>query len=321
MCVVLYTCTCDPFYLFVDLSVYPCAVYFFVLFVSTFLILNVSLFVQLTLEDPNMFGTFFQCRSKGNPCHKTSDRCPVTEAELLMNTVLAGHDECAEALIKTGLDVNLRMSDSKTSVINVAAKYGNYNVLKLLIQAGADVNLTDRYGETALMFAAANNNDHCIDMLIQAGADVKKRSSTGSDALMKAVGISYWKVLNAHRSDLVKEAFVTAIAEGHTDRVLQIIQSGADVNVKEFGPKYMHEAISSANISCVQIFMEAGVDVNNDVNTWNSVLLSAVSSGKRVSGRMISLLLRHRAPVNHRKERGQIALDYYISERQSWFSC
>ena len=261
-----------------------------------------------------MSGTLFQCHNKDNPCYKTWDRCVLSKGELLMNTVLAGHDKCAESLIKMGLDVNMRLSRSKTTVMNVAAKYGNHKVLKLLIQAGADVNLTDLYGETALMFAAVNNNDDCIDVLIQAGADVNKRNSMGSNALMKAAGTGYCKLLIAHGSDQVQKAFVAAIEEGLTDRVRHILQSGADVNLEEFGPKYMQEAISSGNIACVKLFLEAGVDVNNVVNTYNSALLSAVDSDKGVNEMLISLLIGQGAHVNHANERGQIALTYYIAE-------
>ena len=102
--------------------------------------------------------------------------------------------------------MNMRLSRSKTTVMNVAAKYGNHKVLKLLIQAGADVNLTDLYGEIALIFAAVNKNFDCIDKLIQAGADVNKRNSMGSNALMKAAGTGYCKLLIAHGSDQVQKS-------------------------------------------------------------------------------------------------------------------
>ncbi|KXF82338.1 ankyrin repeat domain-containing protein [Enterovibrio coralii] len=44
-------------------------------------------------------------------------------------------------------------------------------IANLLIAKGAEVNATDTADETALMFAAANNNAAMIGLLIQAGAD------------------------------------------------------------------------------------------------------------------------------------------------------
>ena len=233
-----------------------------------------------------------------------------------MTTILAGHNDCAESLIKSGLDVNLKVSRSQTTVMNSAAKYGNHSVLKLLIEAGADVNLTDRSGETALMFAAENNHHHCINMLIQAGADVNKQNCIQSNALFKAARHGHIKcvdLLISSGSDHLDKALVAAIAEGYFDCVLQIFQSGADVNLQEYGSKYMHNAISSGHVACVQLFIEVGVDVNKVVNTYNSALLSAVGSNKGASYQMISLLLGQGAQVNHRNVKGQGALAYYIA--------
>ena len=111
-----------------------------------------------------------------------------------------------------------------------------------------------------------------------------------------------------------KKAFVATIKEGFADRVRQILQSGAHVNLKQFGPKYMYEAIFSGNIDCVKLFLKAGVDVNNVMNTCNSALLSAVDSTTGVNEKLMSLLLVQGAHVNHANERGQIALVHYIAE-------
>ena len=46
------------------------------------------------------------------------------------------------------------------------------NVFKLLIEAGADVNLRHKDGRTALMMAAGEGHNKCVEQLIQAGADV-----------------------------------------------------------------------------------------------------------------------------------------------------
>ena len=278
--------------------------------------LVISFFRELELKDPNMSVTFFQCHNKDRPCFKLLDRCKLSKSELLMVTILAGHNDCAESLIQTGLDVNLRISRSQTTVMNAAAKYGNHDVLKILIEAGADVNLTDRSGETALMFAAENNHHHCVNMLIQAGADVNKQNCIQSNALFKAARhghIECVDLLISSGSNQVDKALIAAITEGHFDCVLQISQSGVDVNLRECGPKYMHNAISSGHVACVQLFIEAGVDVNSPVSTYNSALLSAVGSNKGASEKMISLLLEQGAQVNHKNAKGQGALAYYIA--------
>ena len=66
-----------------------------------------------------------------------------------------------------------------------AVFYNNYEVIKTLINFGADVNAKDENGVTVLMFAAKNNsNPEIIRVLLSAGADVfaeDKYSKTAYD--------------------------------------------------------------------------------------------------------------------------------------------
>src|SRR3990167_10303407 len=63
------------------------------------------------------------------------------------------------------------------------AKKGNYEKLKELIQHGADVNSQDRYGDTALMYAAYQENTEIIELLLNRGADLEIRNVYAHTAL------------------------------------------------------------------------------------------------------------------------------------------
>jgi ankyrin repeat protein len=59
--------------------------------------------------------------------------------------------------------------------------------VKALIAAGANVNAKDRFGETALMFAAAvTRNIRIVKLLIADGADVHAKTEDGDTALIIA---------------------------------------------------------------------------------------------------------------------------------------
>ncbi len=59
-----------------------------------------------------------------------------------------------------------------------AARAGSPEVLKLLLDAGADVNAKEGVaGETALMWAALENHGDAVTLLVSKGADVNARSN------------------------------------------------------------------------------------------------------------------------------------------------
>ena len=62
-----------------------------------------------------------------------------------------------------------------------AARTGKDDVLKLLIARGADIRAHEpSKGQTALMWAAAENNAAAVKLLVEAGADLHERSRGGS---------------------------------------------------------------------------------------------------------------------------------------------
>ena len=62
-------------------------------------------------------------------------------------------------------------------------------MMRWLLDAGADVNMRDRLGLTALMFTARHGGEHGAGMmrlLLDAGADANKQTEDGWTALMHA---------------------------------------------------------------------------------------------------------------------------------------
>ena len=68
------------------------------------------------------------------------------------------------------------------------ARDGDLATVNAAIAAGANVNITDEFGQTALMYAAGANSDpKVIRVIIAAGAHVNAQSLAGWTALMYAV--------------------------------------------------------------------------------------------------------------------------------------
>jgi ankyrin repeat protein len=75
----------------------------------------------------------------------------------------------AATLAEAGADVNTKMKDGRTPLI-AATENGSIDMVKLLIQRGANLSATNAKGQTALKFAKKKKNAEIVKMLQAAGA-------------------------------------------------------------------------------------------------------------------------------------------------------
>lgn len=68
-----------------------------------------------------------------------------------------------------------------------ASETGDYGAVRSLIEAGADVNYQDGFGNTALFYSALRSHIDVMRLLVGAGADVAATNVDGSTPLMAAV--------------------------------------------------------------------------------------------------------------------------------------
>jgi hypothetical protein len=97
---------------------------------------------------------------------------------------------------------------------HIACRWANAAIVRLFIDAGADVKKADKYGFTPAHVAAANTNEKVLQLLIAAGADVNKADKHGSTPALVAAAKTNEKVLQlliAAGADMNK-----ANAEGET---------------------------------------------------------------------------------------------------------
>ncbi len=67
------------------------------------------------------------------------------------------------------------------------AESGDFQAVKELIDKGVDVNVSDRYGSTALWKASQYGHTEVVKLLIDAGADVNAEA-WGRTSLLLALG-------------------------------------------------------------------------------------------------------------------------------------
>lgn len=176
-------------------------------------------------------------------------------------------------LIKAGADVNEKSKDN--SILTEAIGYGHKEVVRLLLDAGANVNVQDSIGFTPLMEAAQQGDKEIVKMLIDAGADVEAKAGFGQTAL--------WYVMPDNR----KNKFLIA------ELISTLIKAGADPNNTDtLGDSILIEAVRQGYGEAVQILLNAGANINAIGQNGCTALMKAKEMGHK---EMVELLLKNGA--------------------------
>jgi len=88
----------------------------------------------------------------------------------LITSVIDGNFEFTKLLIGSGANLNARDCNNNTAII-IATNYNKPNIVKILIDAGADLDVCGVNG-TAIVVASYFDNIGTVKMLFDAGADI-----------------------------------------------------------------------------------------------------------------------------------------------------
>ncbi|CAL8247507.1 unnamed protein product [Lota lota] len=95
------------------------------------------------------------------------------------------------------------------SPLHIAVQGGHKDLVTMLLDAGADINIKDiKSGQSPLMYAVERNNVDMVQFLIESGSDVNGQSNSGNTALHGACG------------------------RGQVDTVWLLLKKGADSGIK-----------------------------------------------------------------------------------------
>lgn len=118
----------------------------------------------------------------------------------LMAAAHAGDLAQVQRLLAAGADVNVRDENGWSALMhacyNAELKRGFADVVQALIDAGADIEAPIGYGVRPLMLAAGYGETAVVEALLKAGADVQAKNEGGYTALMMVKQKHYVDVVN-----------------------------------------------------------------------------------------------------------------------------
>ena len=113
---------------------------------------------------------------------KHHDREPEEDTPL---TFLAhmGSPDSVKLLISLGADVNYTTSDGTTPLMHATTNEDGKEILFTLLEEGADIDMEDSQGDTALQWAIEENEIEIVEELVYYGADIMHKNKKGISIL------------------------------------------------------------------------------------------------------------------------------------------
>lgn len=178
--------------------------------------------------------------------------------------VLCKHHDIVGILLTSGFAPNSRDNLEATPVFYAIGASDNTKGLKILLSAGAELNVGKKLGYTPLHEAAKLGAVSIAELLVANGSNVKSTNQYGSDPLFEAA------------------------YNGHKKMVKFLLVSGANPNLKnQSGVTSLQMAALQGFKNIVKLLLASGADVNARDGAGNTALGKAIKNGHNDVARLL----------------------------------
>lgn len=199
--------------------------------------------------------------------------------------------EVVRFLLENGADVNIADKYGRTALSEACKTHGSsLDIVRLLVEKGADVNGADNRARTPLSEACRHYNLEIVKLLAEKGANVNIADDIGRTPLHEAC-FEFFQL----------------------DKVQLLITLGADVNIADdLGQTPLYIACQHArlgekgHLGIVKFLLEKGADTNKADNKGQTPLSKACQNGHLD---IVRLLVEKGADINKADKDGVTPLD------------
>jgi ankyrin repeat protein len=187
-----------------------------------------------------------------------------------------------QGVLSLGLAVFLLGAGGSRPAVVEAARHGDKDAIRALVQKKADVNAAEPDGSTALQWAAYNNDLDCADLLLRGGANPNTQNDLGATPLWAAAqngSVAMVRRLleagaNPNAALVAGETPVMVAARsGYADVVDLLLAKGGNPDAHGTrGQTALMWAVSQKHPEVVKVLLAHHADLNVRSEVWNEVM-------------------------------------------------
>jgi ankyrin repeat protein len=218
---------------------------------------------------------------------------------LLHHAILCGSAGAVQTLLASGADSEAPVKTSRSNrsrPVHLAARLGQPEILRMLVDRGCDVNARAEAGDTAAILCSRHKREDCLGVLVSAGADVALLNSAG-DSPASVASSGGWKtgferaVIGAIRSGTIPRSsdrnvfsplMFGALCGDATAMEVLLAQSDVDVDEQDLdGCSPIMAAAKTGNVEAFRALVFAGANVKLSNKRGETAIGLAQQSKKR----------------------------------------
>lgn len=217
-------------------------------------------------------------RAKANQIKRMLTRSHYTEK--LISACLENRYKSAYVhdAVKNGADVNAIHPVNDQSLLMLATRREDLDMMKFAVKYGANIDLKNSDGRTALMYAMPKKQE-IATWLIENGADINAQTYDGRYVLDWAALFGrddQIKMLLDRKAKFSDQALLSSVVNGHTRSVKLLLKAGANVHAENArGKKMLVIAAKGEFVSMINELLK----YEHDTQTIHQALQTAIKYG------------------------------------------
>jgi ankyrin repeat protein len=243
---------------------------------------------------------------------------------LLHEAAKGSSAESVEHILGYGVDIEARDNDNMTPLAAACCNVnGSDDVVRVLLSAGANISVLDRWSYCPLHELARNGRTKAALMLLETSkADLTLRTKFRDSALDFAAGSGDYELVRSllergasTQSEPGSDSALHHAVRSEKDENLyaiveRLLEEGCDVNAQNDNgctPLHSFLIVNKGKENIVRLFLSRGADINIPDDDGDTVL-NCLAENSEASESMLELLLENKADVSLANHEGMTAL-------------